>query len=282
MDIQALLASTQADVIKRMPQYAQDALDQMQKANPGNVAFKNEPYITKIRFEPTITTDGSNNVTFTFKQGLSATGFSYGVGGSMAAAGYVATGTGYTQATAADTNLITSTGKVTNGGDMMVIDAIAFAPTPKSDPLLTNDLIAELSVSAGFNGQSSDYKLGNPLQWPGGAGLWGAARTNNILPGQADASGVFAGSVTNGIPGAGDIRWFNDPIVWMPQSRGGDGIFAFRVQVERDVVVLASARAAGTGIVAITPPNTPGAKGTFVEFQVTLYGNQFGPRSRNR
>jgi hypothetical protein len=204
------------------------------------------------------------------------------VGGIMTAAGYVAASTGYTTATIADTNLVTSTGKVTNGGDMFVIDGIAFQPTPKSDPLLTNDLIAEISVQAGFNGQSTDYKLGNPLQWPGGGGLFGAARSNNIMPALSDASGVFSGALANGWPGAGDIRWFNDPIVWMPASKGGDGIFALLARVERDVIVVASARAAAAGIVAITPPNTPGAKGTFVEFQVTLYGNQFGPRSGNR
>lgn len=281
MDVSTLLASTQADVIRRMPQYAQDALEKMKRDNPGNVAFKNEPYVSKIRFEPTIAVDGSLNVTFTFKQGLVATAFSYGVGGAMASAGYVATGTGFTQATIADTNLILATGRNTNGGDMFVIDGISFLPTPKSDPLLTNDLIADLSVQAGFNGQTTDYKLGNPLQWPAGGGLWGAARTPNIMPGQADASGVYAGSLANGIPSAGDIRWFNDPIVWMPGA-SGDGIFALTARVERDVVVVAPARAAGTGIVVVTPPSTPGAKGTFVEFQVTLYGNQFGPRSRNR
>lgn len=279
---QMLMQSTQAQVVARMPQYAKDALAKMQQDNPGNVAFKNEPYVSKIRFEPVIAVDGSLNATYTFKQGQSSVAFSYGNGGDMKAAGYVATGTGFTTATIADTNLIKATGRETNGGDMFVIDAIAFQPTPRTDPLLLNDLIAELSVQAGFNGTANDYKLGNPLQWPGGGGLYGPARTLNIMPSQLDASGVYQGAVANGLPGAGDIRWFTDPIVWMPASKGGDGIFQIAVTVARDVVVLAPARAAGTNIVAITPAATAGAKGTYVEFQVTLYGNQFGPRSRNR
>jgi hypothetical protein len=45
-----------------MPKYAQTYLKKMQDADPGNIAFKNEPYVSKIRFEPTIATDGSNNV----------------------------------------------------------------------------------------------------------------------------------------------------------------------------------------------------------------------------
>jgi hypothetical protein len=48
------------------------------------------------------------------------------------------------------------------------------------------------------------------------------------------------------------------------------------------VAVVAAARTAAAGIVGVQPPLTAGAEGTFVEFIVTLYGNQFGPRSRNR
>jgi hypothetical protein len=278
-----LLQNTQAQVMARWSKYARSKVEQLIKDNgEGNVAFKNEIYFSKIRFEPTIAVDGSLNATYTFKQGQTATAFSYGIGGDMKAAGYGATGTGFTTGTLADTNLINATGRETNGGDMMVIEAIAFRPTPKSDPLLLNDLVTDLSIAAGFNGQFSDYKLGNPLGWPGAGGLSGAARTLNIIPAQAEASGIYWGAVSNGLPGAGDARWLTDQIVWMPRSAGGDGVFQIQAKVERDVVVVASARAAGTGIVAVTPNGTAGTKGTFVEFEVLLFGSQVGPRSRNR
>jgi hypothetical protein len=74
MDPSMAIATQQGQVIARMPKYAQTYLKKMQDADPGNIAFKNEPYVSKIRFEPTIATDGSNNVTFTFKQGSGVDG----------------------------------------------------------------------------------------------------------------------------------------------------------------------------------------------------------------
>lgn len=267
-------------VIKRLPKYAKDWL-LVQKSNAQDIVFKNEPYYSKVRLEPTIV-DGTTIVTYTFAAGLTATAFSYGQNGPMASAGFNATGTGFTQATLADTNLITSTGKVTNGGDMFVIDGIAIAPLPRTDSVLMKNVIAEISVQAGFNGQANDYKLGGPLQWPGAAGLFGAGRSLLQMPSLTDATGAFLGTVTNGLPGAADVRWLTDPIVWMPQNTGADGLFQIQLRVERTVAVVAAARTAAAGIVGVAPPVTAGAEGSFVDFLVTLYGNQFGPRSRNR
>lgn len=265
-------------VIARMPQHARDwiATQLNQKVD---LAFKNEPYFSRVRFEPA--TSGTTTVTYAFTAQQSVQAFTYGINGSMAPAGYNATGTGFTLGTIADTNLVTTTGKVTNNSDLVVIDGLAIEITPRSDPVLTRAIIADLSVSAGFGGNVNDYKLATVETWPGSMGLYGSSSSPLSVPNLQDANGIMPGVLNNGIPGAHNVRWFSDPIVWMP-APAGDSLFAMQLRLERAISVAVLARTAGTGVQAIVPPQTAGADGTFVEFKIFLLGNQFGPRSRNR
>lgn len=268
-------------LIMRMPPDAQAYIADLVKK--GDVVTKDEPYYSRIRFEPTITVDGSNNATYAFAQGQSVQAFNYGTNGQMTNAGFAAANTGYALGTLADTNLTTSTGKVTNGADLVFIEGISFIPTPGSDPVLTKLIIGDLSVQAGFNGDVSTYKLGSPLMWPGSAGLHGTANSKVQAPNVNDQVGVFFGSVSNGLPGAGDVQWMKDPIVWMPQPQA-DSQFALQVTLARAKSIVVNARVAGTNNIptAFTPPATAGADGTYAEFIVRLHGAQIGPRSKNR
>lgn len=282
MEAQDVLTLTDMQrLILRMPPDAQNYMAALQKQ--GDVVTKDEPYYSRIRFEPTITVDGSNNATYAFAQGQSVQAFNYGVGGAMTNAGFVAGGTGYVLGTLSDTNLNTSTGKVTNGADLVFIEGLSFIPTPGSDPVLTKLIIGDLAVQAGFNGDVSSYKLGSPLMWPGSAGLHGTANSKAQAPNVNDQVGVFFGSVSNGLPGAGDVQWMKDPIVWMPQPQA-DSQFALQVSLSRAKSLVVNARTVGTNGIptAFTPPATAGADGTYVEFFVRLHGAQLGPRSKNR
>ena len=275
------LMSEMDKLILRMPPNAQSYIAKLQQK--GQVVTKDEPYFSRIRFEPTITVDGSNNATYTFQQGQSVFAFNYGVNGLMNNAGFNAANTGYSQGTPADTNLTTSTGKVTNGADLVYIEGMSFIPTPGSDPVLTKLIIGDLAIAAGFNGDTSSYKLGSPLMWPGSAGLFGTANSKVQAPNASDQVGVFYGSVSNGLPGAGDVKWMKDPIVWMPQTEA-DSQFALQITLTRTKALTVNARTAGTNNIptAFTPPATAGADGTYVEFFVNLHGAQIGPRSNNR
>jgi hypothetical protein len=266
------------DILEGLPQPAKDYL-----SGKGALSLKREPYFSRIRFEPTIT-DNTSNVVYTFAQGQSVNAFDYGQGGTMAGAGFVAGGTGFTVATAADTNLTTAAGRVTNGSDMVVVDAICFLPTPKSDPVLLKALIAELSVTGGFGGNLTDYRFGNPLFLPGGGGLYGGGQSALAVAGTNDSKGQINGFISNGLPGAGDMWPQDDAIVWMPKPEA-DSDFAMQVRCNRTVSVTVNARTAGSGGIApaaVAPPVTAGADGTFVEFLVRLVGTQIGPRSRSR
>jgi hypothetical protein len=273
-------------VLNRLPKRARKWVQDQLDANV-DLAFKNEPYYSTVRFEPdSLTADGSNNTTTVFNAGHQVQAFTYGQGGAMGIAGYNAAGTGYTIGQQADTNLIVTTGKVTNGNDLVVLDGLAIIPTPKSDPRLTQWVMRELYISAGFGGNTNDFKFGQPLLWPGSAGLFGSTSSILKTANLQDATGIIPGYLSNGLPGAADVRWFSDPIVWYPQSSNlGDTQFAMFLTIQRLVSVFAAARiaVAGAGATqAVTPPVTQGAEGTFVEFLVYMPSVQFGPRSQNR
>jgi hypothetical protein len=268
------------DILRRIPQAARNYV----AANMARgLVAKREPYYSKIRFEPTIT-NNTTNVVYAFTAGQRSRCFDYGLGASMVTAGFTSAGA-YANATLADTNLQSGAGRETNGSDMMVIDSVAFLPTPKSDPVLLKAIIAELTVTAGFGGSVSDYKMGNPLFLPGGGGLFGGGTSKLADALSTNDSGTTVPSfVTNGLPGAGDLLLLEDPIVWMPKPEA-DSQFAMEITCQRAITVTANARTAGAGGInpaAVVPPVTPGADGTFVEFLVRLVGTQIGPRSRSR
>lgn len=252
----------------------------------GQIVFKDEPYFSRVRFEPTITVDGSSNATYAFAAGQQSIAFSYGQGGSMVTGGFVASGTGFTQAQKCDTNLIKTTGKETNGNDVVIVEGFAIMPTSGSDPVLAAAIMKEMSVQAGFNGNVNDLKYGSPFFWPGAGGLYGAQQSPNAKPDINQSTGQYLGQQANGLPGAGDFRSLKDPIVWMPAgSSQSDTQFQVALTIERAVSVVTNARTAGTGGVSptgFTPPATAGAFGTYAEFLVFLLGSQIGPRGRNR
>jgi len=248
-------------------------------AQSAELIFKDEPYFSRGRFEPTITVDGSSNATYAFTAGQKVQLFNYGIGAPLTTAGFSATG--YATATAADTNLTTAAGKETNSSDMVYIMGFGVVPGSLCDPVLLKLLWEEISVSAGFGGDSNTYKLGNLGCWPGGGGLHGGSSSPLAVANLADGKAIVPGVLANGLPAAGDIRWLKDPIVWMPKPQQ-DSQFTMQFTIERSRSLTANARVAATGIQAITPPATVGAEGTFVDFKVYLYGAQLGPRSRNR
>ena len=272
-------------IIARLPPDIALYIANLQKTG-NQLIFKDAPYFSRVRFEPTITVDGSGNATYAFAQGQYVQPVSYGQGAPMNPGGFNKTGTGFVLATKADTNLIDSNGKQTNSNDIVIIEGFAIMPTPDSDPVLTAMVMGNMSVSAGFNADLNMLKYGSPLFWPGAGGLYGAQQSPNANPSINDTTGMCLGRQANGLPGAGDFNPLKDPIVWMPKGSGvGDSQFSFLLTLERAVTKVTNARTAGTGGVSptgFTPPATDGAYGTYAEFFLHLKCAQIGPRGRTR
>lgn len=278
--VEAALMSDMDRFLAKLPPDALKYLKSQQDAGT-QLVFKDEPYFSRVRFEPTISVDGSSNATYAFSQGQKVQAFSYGIGGSMAPAGFNKAASTYSLGTASDTNLTTTTGKETNGSDLVYVEEIAIILTPRSEAKLAEVLMAEMHMQAGFNGDTSAYKLGSPIFYPGGAGLYGTKTSKIVTPNLGDAAYAAQGAQTNGLPGIGNVLRLKDPIVWMPKPNS-DSTFLLEITLDRAISIVANARTAAAGVVGYTPPATDGAEGTYLEFFVQLRGAQIGPRSRNR
>lgn len=250
----------------------------------GQIVFKREPYFSRVRLNPTITTGGSPVVTtYTYPKGTLVTFFTYGLNDVLLAAGFPA-GIGFDQATYADTNLLH--GSETNGGETVLTTGIGLFLSPDTDPAVAKALLKECFLSAGNDGNPTLFKWGQPMFWPAGGGFFGNGMNRIDEPSLLDTQIAASGITTNGIPGAEDFSKQIDPFIWGPKGTA-DSTFVAQLALMRAVTITSTARAAAasasgsTGVAAFVSPtaNNPGA---YQDLWLRLYGGQFSPRGKNR
>jgi hypothetical protein len=247
-------------------------------AQAGGVFVKTDMYYSRFRIPYTVTTAGSPVVsTLSLAAGTKVLPFQYAKGDLPAVAGFPAS---FGQAKDCDTNLL-SKGS-TNNQELMLIQGVGVHISPETDPELARRTWPHLYVSFGFGGDENTYRMGPPGFWPGAGGLSGGGLSNLLMPNMGDTQQVVPGFTTNGQTHQDNYRKLQESVLWSPVSGGSDTNLTVSITAARAISFTATARTAGTGIAAVTPPAATDAAGTFVEGWVQLFGLQFAPRSKNR
>lgn len=220
------------------------------------------PYYTTIFVNPTIS--GASPTTYTIPSGTVLRGLSYGIGDSMVQAGALS---GFRTATNLETNMVQ---RQQTNGDNFEIHGISLEPSPDSDQFLVEQFLSNCAVEIGREGDTKRQNLGPAYLIPGAGGLYGHGHTDLVEPAQ-NSSFVERGSVTSGIPASQNFMAIPNKILWKGGT-GPDSTLGLVFTVQNTVAVTRTARSAGTGITAWTPPVTAGALGTFAKFCVRLHG----------
>jgi hypothetical protein len=247
-------------------------------ANAGQIVYKRDPYYSRARINFTVAVNGAT-VNYTYSKGSKVTFFGYGQNDVLLSAGFPAGLTpSYDQATYADTNLLH--GSETNGAETVLCTGIQLYLSPMADPGLVRQVMPELFLSGGVDGQPTQMKWGLPFFWPSGGGFFGAGLDNIDTP-PINRSNQQVGFIDNGIPGAEDYSKAIDPFIWGPKG-GADSTFVAQLEAQRDVSFTATTRTAvgASGIAGFTPPAT--ANTAFIDLWLRLAGGQFAPRGKNR
>lgn len=208
-------------------------------------------------------------------------GFTYAIGQSMDAAGFVAG----TTAEPAETNLLQQSATLDNS--TVWIWGLAIELCPNSEPVLAARLWRECIVELSTSGMQS-VRLGTLGMFPSAGGLYGLGRSFAAEPAfdSADPSnggaGAAFGAVANGNPMGGNFMKFPQPFKWSSVgSNEGDSQLTVSITPVRSITVpLAVTRAAAAGIAAYTQPAT-GDLGTFCDLRIRLVAVSTGPRSEN-
>jgi len=90
-----------------------------------------------------------------------------------------------------------------------------------------------------------------------------------------------SGVISNGMPLSHNYLKLGEPIMWHPSSKN-DSKFQVRFQVVRNLSISSTARTAGTGVTAYTPPANLGDPGTFVDVVVYLQCVEYMKRSKQQ
>lgn len=233
------------------------------------------PYYSAIRFQASITSDAGSPPTYTYAilAGQERRAFGYGIGDSLAGAGFDSS----LSATSLETNLIQRS--QTNAGENVEIRGISCYLSADSDPLLAAMLMEKMSVNISLNGDTQQFRLGRAAFLPGGGGLHGAGHTALQRPGQADQSRVFS-VANNGLPGRENFYALPFPIQWTSAGRADSNLVVI-AKCERDVRIAAQARAAATGVEPWTPPTTAGQLGSYVDLVFKFHTRTEAARSVN-
>jgi hypothetical protein len=194
--------------------------------------------------------------------------FSYAINGDRSPAGFPA---GQPGATMADTNLLEN-GKTRLNANLFVDGVSAFV-MPRTDGALLQRVIEECAVTLSTDGQNTTPLC--PLdRIPAAGGLNGAGRSAIKLPpiaglGVVDGGeGAIINAQTNGMPLAGNLFMFENPILWTGMS-GRDSNFRLNFDIGRQInEPVAAARAAAAGVGGYTPPVAVGDVGTFVNLRI--------------
>lgn len=268
--------------LAQVPDQYREAIAQAAVAN--QIVFKRDAYYSKVRAQYTVS-KAMTTSTFTLAKGYQAVAFGYGLNDNMTSAGFPAS-IGYDAATLADTNLFK--GGETNAAELELIQGIGVILSPDSDPLLAKRTLHQCYLSGGVNGNTNDFKWGQPGFYPAGSGFYGLGSSLLALPSWAGEL-PEVGAMSNGIPGSEDWSREIDPILWGPKGQA-DSTFQAVLTVQRAISFTVTDRAAGAmGVqpAAWTAPAAPNAgpvsgEGTYLDITIRLFGAQFAPRGRNR
>jgi hypothetical protein len=227
-----------------------------------------------VRFQAAVSV-AAPVTTLTFAAGSVQRAFSYRINDPLTSAGFDPT---VGNATDADTNLVTA--GQTIAGELVNVNGLSVMPSGISDIGLWLNLEANMSVAITMNGDAQKYKFGRPAMIPGAGGTFGAGTSLTAAPPLADAQLSVSG-FSNGWPDIANYYPFPMPMIWSPSGET-DSNFNVVLTLQRQVVVVETARAAAAGVAAYTPPTAVGQFGTFVDFMIRLHSDQTSPRSVNQ
>lgn len=212
------------------------------------------PYFSRVFFTADATESPAGTFNYAVAQGTERRAFGYAktddVPGWPTSLGAAAT---HGKATSADTNLMTK--GQTLAGQTVLIQGLACIVQPRSDFEFARNLLSEVSISIGLNGDNQQMEMGTPLNIPGIGGLYGWGFTGLIPPALSAAAGSEMAKLgSNGLPDANNYRRVPEGLIWRPAGKT-DGTLVVRARVERGVAIgPVVERAAAVGIQVFDPP----------------------------
>lgn len=267
------------EIQKSMPPEISRAISK--QALDSQIVKKHKSIYSTVRFQFTPATGGSlgaGESSFTFQASSSKIrAFSYGIGDDMSSAGFNDQLAGYGTATEAETNLIS---KNDTNGAVIKITGISLYLSETSDAALAKLIWANTYVDTTLDGVNQYLLIGRMGRIPAAGGLYGAGDSLVTQPGLTE-NVARSGVVSNGMPQAGNYLRLGEPIWWHPASKT-DSKFQVRFQVVRNVSFTSTARTAGAGVTAYTPPVNSGDPGTFVDVTVYLQCVEYMKRSKQQ
>lgn len=235
------------------------------------------PYWSTMRFQGAVS--GANLVIDTSERRA----FGYAQGQSPTAAGFPAS---FGNATFAETNL-TSQSQTVNNSDVWIW-GIAASLLPTSEAALAARVWRDTYLTMSFSG-STVIPLGTLEMFPGAGGLTGFGQSYIKSPpldtaGRVDnGPGAQLGFLNNGDAAAPNFFRLPQPFKWSAVgSANTDSSFVITGTPQRTITeAMATARVAGAGVEAFTPPAATGDAGTFVDVRIHLVCVSVSRRSQN-
>jgi len=174
-------------------------------------------------------------------------------------------------ATPADTNLVNDA-RQTNDGDLLVIRGFGIEVLPRTDAALLKAAIGEITITPERGGERS-VSVGLIQDFPAARGLFGGQTSMTQPRPIAGGEPPPAGSISNGVPGIQNERFFHDPFIWAPVGAGLSA-FALILKTERAVVVnsTAATQTAAAGVHAWAIP-TDGS--ILLDLRVHIFGEVY-------
>ncbi len=239
--------------------------------SPMNITLLSYPIWSYTRFIATLV--AGPPVVATINQ-TPRVAFSYGVGGTMDAAGQPAV-----VATQADTNL-QNPGQTRDQADVFIYGLSAHLD-PRSEASMVGDLFAETDVQISTNA-NTQIPLGKLHMFPQAGGVFGAGQSAMKAPGTAHQGLVDGGEgvqqpfMSNGNPTAGSYVRLDAPIFWAGLGVGPDSNLQLTCTPRRAITRTAAlARVAGAAgatyngePLAYTPPAAAGAIFVGIEWRL--------------
>jgi hypothetical protein len=230
-------------------------------------------YYSIVRFQSTVSVAGAvSTLTWPVQQ---LRPFSYRIGEALVTAGFDPT---IGVATDAETNLVVAS--TTIAGQLVKVGGISLMPSSVTDIEVWKQLIASLSVKISMDGDANQYRLGRPDMLPASGGTFGSGNTTVLTPGLPESNFVSS-SFNNGWPTVDNFYPFPEPLIWSPSGET-DSNFNVVLTLQRQQVIVLTARAAAAGVAPFAPPTAAGQFGTFADFMVRLHTVQEAPRSVNQ
>lgn len=258
------------------------------------------PYYSKVRIAASRSPAAPAAGSYTVARGTKVRAFSYGIGKSMASAGW-ANGE---IATIADTNIANPF--ETNSGESVLIHGIAIQPlmacghldaasavgtTPRTrlcDAHLLAALTEAMSITLAYNVGKNQYPLGTLTMIPGAGGLEGAAPAT---VGQVALAGEprHVSFATNGMASRTNF-WRVPEGIWWNKKGEADSDLSLDFELERAVQIFTGGDAdnneadtTASNAVGVVATGTEGytyPSEINVAFMVFLIGTVVGPRGR--